>query len=330
MSRLGSALVGSVFIVSGAAQLDAQATASVTADRVRIAIPVGRSTSAQWSWHSPATDDNAAEYAWQARIGDQYLIGFQLFKFPDSKPATGSFADLLKAGQSDVAEITSMGGRVIRGVTPALSGERDQLVVELTDKDIIAKLFASRPRTVVIETVSPYSKHRTVRVPINYADSAARTASDPTYFNALAIPPRSVGTCISVAPRQASASRPQLTRHKLVISSAEPGRRREITVGVDTAGRVASYYELGFASTSLLSAEGDDIIATIDALGNRHGWRTHITTVIPDSVLNQGDSTVLRQLQKSGVSKTSREPLDDQSWRRVLEIGDWLRKRCPA
>src|SRR6476620_12070306 len=111
MSRVGSALIGSVFIVSGAAQLGAQATASVTADRVRIALPIGRNTAAQWSWHNLETDENAVEYAWQARIGDQYLVGFQLFKFPDSKPATGSFADLLNAGQSDVAEITSMGGR---------------------------------------------------------------------------------------------------------------------------------------------------------------------------------------------------------------------------
>src|SRR4051812_12688849 len=151
-------------------QLGAQGTASVTPDRLRITIPVGRSTAAQWSWHDQATRDSEGEYSWQARIGDQYSVGFQLFKFPGSAPALGSFEDLLKAGQSNVAELIPAGGgaretrppgggRVIRGIRPHLSGEGDNLVVELTDKDVIAKLFATHPGLVVLETVSPYSKY---------------------------------------------------------------------------------------------------------------------------------------------------------------------------
>src|SRR5256885_1770808 len=66
------------------------------------------------------------------------------------------------------------------------------------------------------------------------------------YFHALAIPPRSVGTCIQAPTGERSDPR-VLTLNTLVMTSTEPGRRREISVTVDTTGRVVGYSELGFA-----------------------------------------------------------------------------------
>jgi hypothetical protein len=320
-------------------QLGAQGTASVTPDRVRITIPVGRSTAAQWSWHDQATPDNEGEYAWQARIGDQYSVGFQLFKFPGSAPASGSFEDLLRAGQSDVAEIIPAapnasreprppsGGRVIQGIRPHLSGERDQLIVELTDKNMIARIFATRPRVVLLETVSPYSKYQAMKVPIHYGDPAG--AQDLGNFNALAIPTRSAGTCMPGKSRESSDVRIP-TIFELVMTSSEPGRRREMSIMVDTTGRVMGYQEIDFASTGLLSSHGDAILARIDPNGGVHGTRVQSKTVMPDSVLNQLDTTRLRRLQESGITKSQGEPLDAGEQRRVLELAEWLRRRCPA
>jgi hypothetical protein len=158
-------------------------------------------------------------------------------------------------------------------------------------------------------------------------------AQDLTYFHALAIPPRSVGTCIPGTPRKSGDSR--LTKYQLVMTSRTPNRRREISVSVDTAGRAAVYSDLGFASTSLLSTAGDDIVATINVSGRVRGWRTRSTTVMSDSGrlrLDKArlDTARLRTMKENAVTTSSREPLDAESQRRVLEMVEWLRKRCPV
>jgi hypothetical protein len=164
-------------------------------------------------------------------------------------------------------------------------------------------------------------------VVVGHISSERLAAQDLAYFHALAIPPRSVGTCLPAAPRN-ETDRPSLTQYKLVMTSSAPFRRRDIGVVVDSAGRLVSYEELGFASTGLLSSEGESIVAAIDSNGHMHGWRTQSTTVLPDSARLGLDTAQLRKLQDSGITKAAREPLDAGAQRRVLEMAEWLRKRC--
>jgi hypothetical protein len=155
-----------LFGLAGSAS--AQARAVVSADEARFSIPIGRNVTEEWTWYRAATATNSAEYIWRVRIGRRYSAGFALFKFPGASPKEGSFADLLRAGQADVASLTPTAGTVVMGYRPALSGESDSLIVEIDGKDLIDTLFRGRPRTVVFETYSPYSARRLITVPVIY------------------------------------------------------------------------------------------------------------------------------------------------------------------
>lgn len=147
-------------------------TAVVGDGYMRLEIPIGRLISAPWRWRDQATGDNMAEYQWEARVSDRYSVGFMLFKFPGSTPGEGSFDDLLRAGQVQVAEVTARGGRTLPSVKPTVRGDGSSLVVELTGK-AVSTLFGDRPATVWFETRSPYARWKRVEVPVRY--EAAKT-----------------------------------------------------------------------------------------------------------------------------------------------------------
>src|SRR5438552_2996986 len=120
-----------------AGNASAQASAVVSTDTARFRIPIGRSVAEEWTWYRAATPTNWAEYIWRVRIGQRYSAGFSLFKFPAASPKEGSFADLLRAGQADVASLTPSGGTVVMRYKPVISGGGNFLIVEIDGKDLI-------------------------------------------------------------------------------------------------------------------------------------------------------------------------------------------------
>jgi hypothetical protein len=149
------------------------------------------------------------------------------------------------------------------------------------------------------------------------------------YFQALAVPPRSAGTCMPPDIRHAGTSS-ALTTMRLVMVSSPPGSRREMTVSADRTGRVVGYSELIVASTSVRSNRGDNVLATIDGRGQVHGWRIQTTTRLPDSIPLGIDSGNRRTMRDHIITTSSRDTLSSRAQRQVLDLAEWLRRRCPA
>jgi len=154
-------------------------------------------------------------------------------------------------------------------------------------------------------------------------------AQDATYFKALSIPPRSVGTCLPSSahrgPRDVGA-----TEARLVMTSVAPNRRREIVVVSDSRGRTIRFADNVFASTGLFSSTGDNVVAFIDAAGQSRGFRLHGTVQLLDSAAVRFDTASLRAMREHAVRQSWREPLDATAQRGVQKLADWMRTRCPT
>jgi hypothetical protein len=177
----------------------------------------------------------------------------------------------------------------------------------------------AHPRTAaVILTLLSFIGH----VPSSLAAQA------PAYFKALSIPPSTVGSCASMRP-QRNAGDPVAAQYKLVMTGQAPNRRREITVFADTSGRAIRYAEMTDMATGVLSSAGDGIIANIDAAGRVAGFRIHNTVRSADTVAAPFDTAALRKTKPRAVVKSSNEPLDAASQRKVKALVAFVRKRCP-
>jgi hypothetical protein len=152
-------------------------------------------------------------------------------------------------------------------------------------------------------------------------------AQDATYFQALSIPPRSVGTCLSAGP-QRNSSDVVVTEARLVMTSVAPNRRREILVVSDVRGRSIRFADIVVGSTGLLSSAGDNVVANIDAAGQARGFRMHGTVRMSDSGVVQLDTASLHAMRERAVRQSSREPLNATAQREVQKLVDWMRTRC--
>jgi hypothetical protein len=153
-------------------------------------------------------------------------------------------------------------------------------------------------------------------------------AQTERWLEPLATPPRAAGTCVSVAPSSVPGT---TVRHRLVMVSVTPGRRREMTVSLDAAGRPRGYNEMSFAPTGVASTNGESVFAMIDMQGTARGSRTHIATKITDSMPARRDTAALRRWigeKRHSVSNTTTEPLDGPTQRTVVELAKWLASRC--
>jgi hypothetical protein len=154
-------------------------------------------------------------------------------------------------------------------------------------------------------------------------------AQDATYFQALSIPPRSVGTCLSAGPH-GNSSHVVATEARLVMTSVAPNRRREILVVSDVRGRAIRFADMVVASTGLLSSTGDNVVAVIDAAGQARGFRLRGTVQMPDSAAARLDTASIRAMREHAVRQSSREPLDATAQHEVQKLVDWMRTRCPT
>ena len=153
-------------------------------------------------------------------------------------------------------------------------------------------------------------------------------AQDPTYFQILSVPPRSVGTCVSAGPQDSSSDVVARGAH-LVITSTGPNRRREIAFLNAGKSDAISFMDIVFRSTGLLSTSGDNVVAIIDSAGKVRGFRQHSTVQLSDSGLARFDTAGLRAMREHAIRKSSGEPLNPTAQRKVRHLVDWVRKRCP-
>ena len=177
----------------------------------------------------------------------------------------------------------------------------------------------AHPRTAaVILTLLSFIGH----VPSSLA------AQVPAYFTVLSIPPSTVGSCASMRP-QRNAGDQVAAQYKLIMTGQAPNRRREITVFADTSGRAIRYAEMSDMATGVLSSAGEGIIANIDTKGRVAGFRIRNTVRSADTVAAPFDTAALRKAKPRAVVKSSNEPLDAASQRKVKALVAFVRKRCP-
>ena len=153
-------------------------------------------------------------------------------------------------------------------------------------------------------------------------------AQGAMHFQALAIPPSSVGTCASRRV-PGNAGNPPIAEHRLVITSRAPSRRREIIVSVDTARHTIRYAEMGNISTGLLSSYGEGVVAIIDTANAVHGFLIHNTVRTSDTAVGRADTTARAKSKERAQVQSSHDPLDAAAQRRVKVLAALVRKRCP-
>lgn len=170
-----------------------------------------------------------------------------------------------------------------------------------------------------------------VHVLVMVAASVPRpTEAQDAHFKALTIPPQNVGSCLPPLATADSAS-PVRPGGRLVMKSLEPGSSREIHMFSDQSGQRATYTEIVSVTAMArpIRSEGTMIAAFLLPGVGVAGSRTETVVTVPDSVLNSRDVAMVRAiLENRNTTQTSR-PLDSTEQRRVQEMIDFMRKRCP-
>src|SRR5918911_2276828 len=153
-------LLASIICCASAARAQTTASpseyaATVKSGEARFTLPVPRRPS--WQWRRIETKESGREYAFDVRVsneGREYTFGLFLWKFPGAKPSSGSFGSLVDVGQKSLFERTSNGHSVIvrdAGVKVREDGER--LIITVSGRKNVARLFSGRPTEVTIETI---------------------------------------------------------------------------------------------------------------------------------------------------------------------------------
>ncbi|HEX6648455.1 MAG TPA: hypothetical protein VF075_02910 [Pyrinomonadaceae bacterium] len=152
------------------AQDGSQFTAVVGKSEASFSLPVQQRM--LWRWNQPGTPDNAREYRMDMTLkneGKEYNFGFYLWKHPGASPKSGSFTDLLRAGQKSLFE-PSQSGRmtIVRDANVKVKTEGDRLVITVHGDKDLERLFSSRPTEVIFKIKYPHEAAISQTVPIVY------------------------------------------------------------------------------------------------------------------------------------------------------------------
>ena len=155
-----------------------EAPASVGPARARFVISVPDKK--VWSWYLPNTPANQEEYHWTVKVtngGKSYSLGFSLYKRAGQKPASGTLAELLNAGQVNLWSSTEDGASVIEGDV-RIRAEGNSVVVMINDRKLLAQLFSTRPAVVAFESGLPGETNVTTRIVAVTYEGASATAAE--------------------------------------------------------------------------------------------------------------------------------------------------------
>jgi hypothetical protein len=145
-------------------------TAVVGKDSARFTMPVPARD--KWQWRMKGTRERAREYAFNVKVvneGQDYTFGFFLWKNPHSSQGSGSFSSLLEAGQKDLFAHTSAGhNTIVRDAGVSAKHERGRLVITVSGRRNVERLFSGRPAEVIFQTQMPGEPPTAQTVPVVY------------------------------------------------------------------------------------------------------------------------------------------------------------------
>ncbi|KAA5538659.1 hypothetical protein FYK55_27135 [Roseiconus nitratireducens] len=145
------------------------ATATVLPGKCVFTFPVDE-IEREWKWGvSPA---NHCEYSWMVTVkgGDStYQFGFSYFN-PVARPQSGTFDELLAAGQANVWKLKAdgRGASYVDGVAVTCDSEGDALRITIDSDDWVEKLFGQTPKSVKFETSGTQLKAGKIDVDVRY------------------------------------------------------------------------------------------------------------------------------------------------------------------
>jgi hypothetical protein len=147
-------------------------TATVKSDEARFTLPAPQRP--EWKWRQPETKENAQEYRMDVSVkngGSDFTFGFYLWKRGGAKPGTGSFSELLAAGQQSVFERSSAarGFSLVPDGGVNVSERGDTLLITISGRKNVARLFSGRPAYVTFKLVVP-GEAKSNLIPVKYED----------------------------------------------------------------------------------------------------------------------------------------------------------------
>ena len=99
----------------------------------------------------------------------QYDFGFYLWKRPGATPQSGDLDDLISAGQKSLFErVETHRNQIIRGANVKVRLKDGSVVITVSGKGDMARLFSSRPAEVTFEITIPGEPTVSRNVPITY------------------------------------------------------------------------------------------------------------------------------------------------------------------
>lgn len=147
-------------------------TAFVSKKEARFVFPVP--VRSEWKWRQPETKDNMQEYRMDVGVeneGRKYSFGFYLWKRAGATPASGSFADLIRAGQKSVFGRTSAGmNSIIRDAGINTKLDKNMLVITIRGQENVERLFSAHPADVTFEIKVPDETPTKKTVMVTYQD----------------------------------------------------------------------------------------------------------------------------------------------------------------
>lgn len=128
----------------------------------------------EWKWRQPDIKDNAQEYRMDVGVRNgknEYTFGFYLWKRGDGKPGQGTLTDLLGAGQQSVFERSGSAREfsLIKDAGVKVTERGDTLLITISGRKNVARLFSSRPAYVTFKVAVP-GESRSNLVAVKYED----------------------------------------------------------------------------------------------------------------------------------------------------------------
>jgi hypothetical protein len=110
---------------------------------------------ATWEWDQALASDGDLEYKWTGTLtnaGEQYEVGFFKWKSPGSSPQSGTFEQLLQAGQASIFRLDPNGGpsTLVQSGQVAALRDADSVVIRVNDPASLALLTSGRPSEVTL------------------------------------------------------------------------------------------------------------------------------------------------------------------------------------
>ncbi len=151
---------------------DENYSALVFPSEARFVIPI--IARARWKWHTDSVRDNAREYQMSVSVRNNtatYYFGFYMWKYPGSGPREGDLRALVSAGQLSLLENKDPHHNVIiKNAGVKVEPHSDKLVVKVTGRENVERLFSSRPSEVTFNIVIPEEQDISKKVSVEYRD----------------------------------------------------------------------------------------------------------------------------------------------------------------